>query len=263
MPYALKDIFDVAGMATTCHSKLHMNHRAAADATVVARLREAGAVLLGKLALHEFATGGPTRELPWPAALNPWDLDLHPGGSSSGSGVAVAAGLAPGTLGTDTGGSVRNPATCCGVIGMKPTYGLVSRTGVFPLSFSLDHVGPLTRTVEDNAILLGAIAGHDPADRSSTTRPLADCLENLHAGVKGLRIGVISHFYTEDLIGSPNRSPPSPRQRTCCAGSVQTCNRSACHRSRAGPTAGAPSSSPRPTPCMSATSGSGRRITPR
>jgi aspartyl-tRNA(Asn)/glutamyl-tRNA(Gln) amidotransferase subunit A len=205
VPYGLKDIFDVAGMATTCHSKLHMNHRVAADATVVARLREAGAVLLGKLALHEFATGGPTRELPWPPALNPWDLDVHPGGSSSGSGVAVAAGLAPGTLGTDTGGSVRNPATCCGVIGMKPTYGLVSRTGVFPLSFSLDHVGPLTRTVEDNAILLGAIAGHDPADRSSTTRPLADCLEYLHAGVKGLRIGVITHFYTEDLIGSPEQ----------------------------------------------------------
>jgi Asp-tRNA(Asn)/Glu-tRNA(Gln) amidotransferase A subunit family amidase len=143
--------------------------------------------------------------LPWPAALNPWSLDLHPGGSSSGSAVAVATGLAPGALGTDTGGSVRNPATCCGVIGMKPTYGLVSRTGVFPLSFSLDHIGPLTRTVEDNAILLGAIAGPDPADRSSPGRPLADCLEDLHAGVKGLRIGVIAHFYTEDLIGSPEQ----------------------------------------------------------
>ena len=205
VPYALKDIFDVAGTATTCHSKLHVSHRAAADATVVARLREAGAVLLGKLAPHEFATGGPTRALPWPPALNPWDLDVHPGGSSSGSGVAVAAGLAPGALGTDTGGSVRNPATCCGVIGMKPTYGLVSRTGVFPLSFSLDHVGPLTRTVEDNAMLLGAIAGHDSADRSSTTRALADCLENMHAGITGLRIGVIAHFYMEDSIGSPEQ----------------------------------------------------------
>ena len=142
IPYAAKDIFDVAGLATTCHSKLRMDHRAAADATTIARLRAAGAILLGKLALHEFATGGPTRELPWPAAVNPWNLDLHPGGSSSGSAVAVATGLAPGSLGTDTGGSVRNPATCCGVIGMKPTYGLVSRAGVFPLSFSLDHVGP-------------------------------------------------------------------------------------------------------------------------
>jgi aspartyl-tRNA(Asn)/glutamyl-tRNA(Gln) amidotransferase subunit A len=205
VPYALKDIFDVAGMATTCHSKLRIDHRAAADATVVTRLREAGAVLLGKLALHEFATGGPTRELPWPAALNPWNLDLHPGGSSSGSAVAVATGLAPGALGTDTGGSVRNPATCCGVIGMKPTYGLVSRTGVFPLSFSLDHVGPLTRTVEDNAILLGAIAGGDPDNRSSAGRALSDCLPDLHSGVKGKRIGVIAHFYTEDMIGSPEQ----------------------------------------------------------
>jgi aspartyl-tRNA(Asn)/glutamyl-tRNA(Gln) amidotransferase subunit A len=205
IPYAAKDIFDVAGTATTCHSKLRMDHRAATDATAIARLRAAGAILLGKLALHEFATGGPTRELPWPAALNPWNLDLHPGGSSSGSAVAVATGLAPGTLGTDTGGSVRNPATCCGIIGMKPTYGLVSRAGVFPLSFSLDHVGPLTRTVEDNAILLGAIAGHDPADPASADRAPPDGLERLRAGVKGLRIGVIAHFYTEDMVGSPEQ----------------------------------------------------------
>jgi aspartyl-tRNA(Asn)/glutamyl-tRNA(Gln) amidotransferase subunit A len=205
IPYAVKDIFDVAGTATTCHSKLRIDHRAAADATTIARLRAAGAILLGKLALHEFATGGPTRELPWPAALNPWNLDLHPGGSSSGSAVAVATGLAPGTLGTDTGGSVRNPATCCGIIGMKPTYGLVSRTGVFPLSFSLDHVGPLTRTVEDNAILLGAIAGHDPADPASADRAPPDLLDGLRAGVKGLRIGLIAHFYTEDMIGSPEQ----------------------------------------------------------
>jgi aspartyl-tRNA(Asn)/glutamyl-tRNA(Gln) amidotransferase subunit A len=202
IPYALKDIIDVAGMATTCHSKLRANHRASADATVVTRLRDAGAVLLGKLALHEFAVGGPTLELPWPAALNPWNLDLHPGGSSSGSAVAVATGLAPGTLGTDTGGSVRNPATCCGIVGLKPTYGLVSRFGVAPLSFSLDHVGPLTRTVEDNAILLGAIAGHDTADRTSAKRTPADYLAELNAGVKGLRIGVIAHFYTEDAVGA-------------------------------------------------------------
>jgi aspartyl-tRNA(Asn)/glutamyl-tRNA(Gln) amidotransferase subunit A len=205
IPYALKDIIDVAGAATTCHSKLRRNHVAAADATVVARLRDAGAILLGKLALHEFAVGGPTRELPWRAALNPWNLDLHPGGSSSGSAVAVATGLAPGALGTDTGGFVRNPATCCGVIGMKPTYGLVSRVGVAPLSFSLDHVGPLTRTVEDNAILLGAIAGHDPADRSSAKRAVPDYVADLHAGVKGLRIGVIAHFYTEDATGDPDQ----------------------------------------------------------
>jgi aspartyl-tRNA(Asn)/glutamyl-tRNA(Gln) amidotransferase subunit A len=206
VPYAAKDIFDVAGMATTCHSKLRMNHRAASDATAVARLGEAGAVLLGKLALHEFATGGPTHELPWPAARNPWDLDLHPGGSSSGSGVAVATGTAPGALGTDTGGSVRNPATCCGVVGMKPTYGTVSRVGVFPLAFSLDHVGPLTRTVEDNAILLQAMAGHDVADPASARRAPTDFLAGIGRGVKGLKIGVIEHFYAKDMIAAPEQS---------------------------------------------------------
>jgi aspartyl-tRNA(Asn)/glutamyl-tRNA(Gln) amidotransferase subunit A len=199
MPYALKDIFDVTGLPTTCHSKLRMSHRATSDASVVHRLREAGAVLLGKLALHEFANGGPTLELPWEAARNPWNPDLHPGGSSSGSGTATALGMAPGALGTDTGGSVRNPATCCGVIGMKPTYGAVSRAGVFPLAFSLDHVGPLTRTVEDNAILFHAIAGYDPSDPASARRSHANCIANLKAGVKGLRIGVIAHFYEEDM----------------------------------------------------------------
>ena len=126
VPYAAKDIFDVEGMATTCHSKIRMDHRATADAFVIRKLREAGAVLLGKLALHEFATGGPAFDLPWPPARNPWNRDLHPGGSSSGSGAALAAGMAPAALGTDTGGSVRNPATCCGIVGMKPTYGAVS-----------------------------------------------------------------------------------------------------------------------------------------
>ena len=205
VPYALKDIFDVAGLATTCHSKLRRDHRAATDATVVRRLREAGAVLLGKLSLHEFANGGPTLDLPWPAARNPWNVDLHPGGSSSGCGTATALGLAPATLGTDTGGSVRNPATCCGVIGMKPTYGAISRAGVFPLAFSLDHVGPLTRTVEDNAILFQAIAGHDPADPASARHPHADCVAGIRAGVKGLKIGVIAHFYEEDMAADPQQ----------------------------------------------------------
>jgi aspartyl-tRNA(Asn)/glutamyl-tRNA(Gln) amidotransferase subunit A len=205
VPYALKDIFDVAGLPTTCHSKLRMHHRATSDATVVRRLRDAGAVLIGKLALHEFANGGPTLDLPWPAARNPWNIDLHPGGSSSGCGTAAALGLAPATLGTDTGGSVRNPATCCGVIGMKPTYGAVSRAGVFPLAFSLDHVGPITRSVEDNAILFQAIAGHDPADPASARRVHADCVGGIRQGVKGLRIGVIAHFYEEDMAADPEQ----------------------------------------------------------
>ena len=198
VPYAIKDIFDVAGLPTTCHSKLRTGHRAAADATVVRRLRAAGAVLIGKTALHEFANGGPAFDLPWPPARNPWNRDLHPGGSSSGSGAALAAGFVSAALGTDTGGSVRNPATCCGIIGMKPTYGAVSRAGVFPLAFSLDHVGPMTRSVEDNAILFEAIAGHDAADPTSAERPAPDCLGDLRRGVKGLTIGVIEHFYRED-----------------------------------------------------------------
>jgi aspartyl-tRNA(Asn)/glutamyl-tRNA(Gln) amidotransferase subunit A len=205
VPYAAKDIFDVAGTATTCHSKLRKSHRAETDATAIVRLREAGAVLLGKLALHEFATGGPTLDLPWPAARNPWNLDLHPGGSSSGSGVAVAIGMAPGALGTDTGGSVRNPATCCGVVGMKATYGMVSRAGVFPLAFSLDNVGPLTRTVEDNAIMLQAIAGHDAADPASATRATPDFTTALGGGVRGLKLGLIAHFYDEDMLAAPEQ----------------------------------------------------------
>jgi aspartyl-tRNA(Asn)/glutamyl-tRNA(Gln) amidotransferase subunit A len=206
MPYAAKDIFDVAGTATTCHSKLRRDHRASTDGAAIVRLREAGAVLLGKLALHEFATGGPTLELPWPAARNPWNLDLHPGGSSSGSAVAVAVGMAPGALGTDTGGSVRNPASCCGIVGMKPTFGTVSRAGVFPLAFSLDHVGPLTRTVEDNAIMLGAVAGNDPSDPASSKRPPAEYAAGIGAGVTGLRIGLIAHFYEEDMIAVAEQS---------------------------------------------------------
>jgi aspartyl-tRNA(Asn)/glutamyl-tRNA(Gln) amidotransferase subunit A len=205
VPYAAKDIFDIAGMATTCHSKIRKDHRAASDAFVVKKLRDAGAVLLGKVALHEFATGGPAFDLPWPPARNPWNRDLHPGGSSSGSGAALAAGMAPAALGTDTGGSVRNPATCCGIIGLKPTYGAVSLSGVFPLTHSLDHVGPMTRTVEDNAIFFHAIAGHDPDDPTTANRATPDCLTDLKTGLKGVRIGLIEHFYKEDAEADPDQ----------------------------------------------------------
>ena len=205
VPYAAKDIFDVEGMATTCHSKIRKDHRAASDAFVVKKLRDAGAVLLGKVALHEFATGGPAFDLPWPPARNPWNRDHHPGGSSSGSGAALAAGMAPAALGTDTGGSVRNPATCCGIVGMKPTYGAVSLSGVFPLTYSLDHVGPMTRAVEDNAILLHAIAGHDPGDPTTSPRATPDCLKDLKAGLKGVRVGVIEHFHKEDAAADPDQ----------------------------------------------------------
>src|SRR5438309_3251238 len=159
VPVGIKDIIDVAGLPTTCHSKILIDNIAASDAVCVARLRGAGAIVLGKLSTHEFAIGGPSFDLPWPPARNPWNTDHHPGGSSSGSGSGVAAGLFPMALGTDTGGSVRNPASCCGIVGLKPTYGLVSRRGLLPLLFTPDHIGPMTRTVADNALMLDVIAG--------------------------------------------------------------------------------------------------------
>ncbi|MEQ9123175.1 MAG: amidase, partial [Alphaproteobacteria bacterium] len=152
VPFSLKDIVDTAGLRTTCHSKILEDNVPKRDATVTAKLKAAGGILLGKTATHEFALGGPAFDLPWPPARNPWNRNHHPGGSSSGSGSALSAGLSPMAIGTDTGGSVRNPASCCGVVGMKATYGRVSRAGVFPLSFSLDHVGPMTRGIVDNAM---------------------------------------------------------------------------------------------------------------
>ena len=196
MPVGIKDIIDVAGLATTCHSKILVDNVAAADAVVVQKLREAGAIIIGKLSTHEFAIGGPSFDLPFPPARNPWNPEHHPGGSSSGSGAGVAAGFFPLALGTDTGGSVRNPASACGIVGLKPTYGLVSRRGVFPLSFTLDHVGPLTRTVADNALLLDAIAGHDPSDPGSAASQARYFGRMLDRGVKDLRIGFrIRHFH--------------------------------------------------------------------
>jgi 5-methylthioadenosine/S-adenosylhomocysteine deaminase len=203
IPYALKDLIDVQGRITTCHSKIRAHHRAPQDATIVRRLADEGMVLLGKTALHEFATGGPCRDLPWPPALNPWDRLRHPGGSSSGSAVAVAMDMAPASIGTDTGGSVRNPATCCGLVGMKPTYGVVSRFGVFPLAPSLDHVGPLTRTVEDNAMLLQAMVGTDPADPTSVRHPDCDFLKGIHLPLAGLRIGLVENFHEKQFHPAP------------------------------------------------------------
>jgi aspartyl-tRNA(Asn)/glutamyl-tRNA(Gln) amidotransferase subunit A len=203
VPVGIKDIIDVAGLPTTCHSKILIDNFAAADAVCVSRLRGAGAVVLGKLSTHEFAIGGPSFDLPWPPARNPWNPDHHPGGSSSGSGSGIAAGLFPMALGSDTGGSVRNPASACGIVGLKPTYGLVSRRGVFPLSFTLDHVGPLTRTVTDNALMLDVIAGHDPLDPGSAAVPAGRYASGLERGVRGLRIGFIRHFHETDVPANP------------------------------------------------------------
>ena len=200
VPFGLKDIIDAKGWPTTAHSRLLADNIASEDAPVTAGLRAAGAILMGKLSTHEFALGGPSFDLPWPPARNAWGRQYSPGGSSSGSGAAVAAGFMPIALGTDTGGSVRNPASMNGLLGMKATYGRVSRRGVVPLSFSLDHVGPLTRTTADNALALAAISGHDAADPGSAEEPVPDFASGFAAGLKGLRIGVIRHFYAEDLI---------------------------------------------------------------
>jgi aspartyl-tRNA(Asn)/glutamyl-tRNA(Gln) amidotransferase subunit A len=206
IPYALKDIIDYAGLPTTAHSKVLAGNIAKEDAFVAARLKAAGGVHLGKLSTHEFAIGGPSFDLPWPPARNPWNREHFPGGSSSGSGAGLAAGFFPAALGTDTGGSVRNPASMCGIAGMKPTYGRVSRRGVVPLAQSLDHVGPMTRTVRDNALLLAVIAGHDPQDPASADEPVDDYLAAIDQGVRGLRIGALRHFYTDDCAADPEQS---------------------------------------------------------
>ena len=203
VPVGIKDIIDVSGLPTTGHSKILVDNIAKADAVVTRRLREAGAIIIGKLSTHEFAIGGPSFDLPFPPARNPWNLLHHPGGSSSGSGAGVAAGLFPVALGTDTGGSVRNPASACGIVGLKPTYGLVSRRGVFPLSFTLDHVGPLTRTVADAALMLDAIAGHDPADPGSAATQARGFGRMLDRGVRDLRVGFVRHFHERDLPAHP------------------------------------------------------------
>ena len=187
------------GIRTTCGSRILKEWVPDADAAVATRLYAAGAILLGKLNMHEFAYG-PTGVNPhYGTPKNPWDRARMPGGSSSGSGVAVAAGLAAGALGTDTGGSVRIPASLCGIVGLKPTYGRVSRAGVIPLAWSLDHVGPMTRTVADAALLLQALAGRDPADPSTADVPVPDYRRALEGGIRGLRLGLPTDLFFERL----------------------------------------------------------------
>jgi aspartyl-tRNA(Asn)/glutamyl-tRNA(Gln) amidotransferase subunit A len=198
LPVGLKDIIDLAGQVTTCHSRHLLTNMKTEDAAVVARLRAAGAVFPVKLATHEFAIGGPAFDLPFPPARNPWNTAHHPGGSSSGSGSAVGAGILPAALGTDTGGSVRHPASHCGIVGMKATYGLVSRRGVFPLAYTLDHVGPMTRDVASNAMLLSVMAGHDGLDPGSAAHKAEKYGRHMKKGLKGLTIGFVRHFHETD-----------------------------------------------------------------
>src|SRR5439155_900081 len=169
------------------------------DATCVTRLQRAGCVMLGKLITHEFAFGLQFPGHRFQPAKNPWSLEHMPGGSSSGSAAALAAGLAHGALGSDTGGSIRGPAAFCNIVGLKPTYGRVSRAGVITLSWTLDHTGPMARTVEDCALLLQALAGHDPADPASSREPVADYLVPLGQGIRGLRVGVPRAYFFEGV----------------------------------------------------------------
>src|SRR3954469_19562284 len=203
IPIGLKDIVDTKGIPTTCQSKILQDNIPDADATCAEKLAAAGTVLIGKTTTHEFADGGPSFDLPKPPARNPWNPDHFTSGSSSGTGAGVAAGLILGGTGSDTGGSIRGPAALCGIAGIKPTYGRCSRAGVLPLSNTLDHTGPLAWTVEDCALLLQAMAGHDPLDPASANRPVPDMTAGLGKGVKGLRIGVIRHFHEEDNPVSP------------------------------------------------------------
>ncbi len=198
IPIAHKDIYCTAGLPTTAHSKLLQDFVPDTDAKTVTMLAEAGTSMLGKLATHEFAMGGPSFDLPWPPARNPWNPAHFTSGSSSGTGAAVASGMILGGTGSDTGGSIRGPASLCGIAGIKPTYGLCSRTGILPLSFTLDHAGPLAWTVEDCAMLLQVMAGHDPADPASADRPVPYFRGDLAKGVKGLRVGVIRNFHEDD-----------------------------------------------------------------
>jgi aspartyl-tRNA(Asn)/glutamyl-tRNA(Gln) amidotransferase subunit A len=205
IPYALKDIFLTKGVRTTAASKILIDNVPTQSAHVHDRLEAAGAVLLGKLNTFEFGSGvgAPSFDLPFPPARNPWDTSRFTGSTSTGAGAAVAAGTAMAAFGTDTGGSVRLPASACGVIGLKPTYGLLSRRNIIPNAYSLDHVGMLARTVLDTALLLQGTAGFDPADPTSADRPAPDCVSGIDQGARGLKIGVIRRFHARDARAAP------------------------------------------------------------
>jgi aspartyl-tRNA(Asn)/glutamyl-tRNA(Gln) amidotransferase subunit A len=199
IPISVKDLFDTRGVRTTGGSKIFADRIPGEDATAVARLTHAGAVIIGKTNLHEFAYGVTTVNPHYGAARNPWDRERITGGSSGGSAGAVALGMGLASLGTDTGGSVRIPAALCGIVGLKPTYGRVSLNGIIPLAWSLDHAGPMTRTVEDAAILLEVIAGHDTRDPYSRDADVPRYTEALNRDIKGLRLGIPGNYFFDQL----------------------------------------------------------------
>ena len=196
IPIALKDLVDTEGVSTTYGCKAFKDRVPDRDATLAARLKAAGCILLGKLTMSELAMVGPPGF--GEETRNPWNTEYAPGGSSSGSGVAVAAGLCAGSIGSDTGGSIRFPASNHSIVGLMPTYGRVSRCGVMPLSWTLDHLGPMTRTVEDAALMLSAIAGHDPGDRTTSTEPVPDFRAGLADNVKGLSVGILEDTFEDN-----------------------------------------------------------------
>ena len=206
IPFGLKDIYDTAGILTSGGSAVCAQNVPTQDSTAGRKLLEAGGILLGKLQTHEFAHGGPSFDLPWPPSRNPWDLSRFTGGSSSGSAAALAAGFMPAAMGSDTGGSIRGPASFCGITGFMPTFGLVSRAGVMPNSFTFDHCGPMARSVEDCAILLQVLAGYDAADPGSIRHEVANFRGRLGQSMKGLRIGVLRHYWEEDIPATPEHA---------------------------------------------------------
>jgi len=215
VPFGLKDLYCTKGVRTTGGSRILADWVPVEDATVVSRLTAAGAIVLGKLNMHEFAYGPEGLNVHYGTCWNPWDPTTHRfcGGSSSGSGAAVAAGLCPGALGSDTGGSIRIPSSLCGLTGIKPTYGRVSRAGVLPLAWSLDHVGPMCRSAADCALMLGAMAGHDPGDPSTSTLPVPDYVAALTGQVRGLRVGLLRRSFLESA-GAAQRQVVEQAVRT-------------------------------------------------
>lgn len=215
VPIGLKDLYCTKGVKTTGGSRILGNWMPTEDATVVTRLAAAGGIMLGKLNMHEFAYGPEGLNAHYGTPWNPWDRTTHRicGGSSSGSGAAVAAGLCPGALGSDTGGSIRIPSSLCGLTGLKPTYGRVSRAGALPLAWSLDHVGPMCRSAADCALMLGAMAGYDPRDPSTSVLPVPDYAAALTGQVTGLRIGLLGRFFLESA-GAPQRQATEQAVKT-------------------------------------------------
>ena len=206
IPLAIKDLICIRGVRTTCGSKILSNYIPPYDATVIKKLSDSGAVFLGKLNMDEFAMGSSTETSHFGVTRNPWNLDVIPGGSSGGSAASVSADECAGSLGSDTGGSIRQPASMCGITGLKPTYGRVSRFGLVAFASSLDQIGPMTKDVTDTAILMNVISGRDPLDSTSADLPVPDFTKSLLNNVKGLKIGIPKEYFVEGMDGDVEKS---------------------------------------------------------